>query len=89
MFTVTLDKAATGPVTVAYSTANGTATAGADYQAAGGVLVFPPGTTNQTVVVPVLGDRMNEGNEVFFLNLTNATNAVISAGSAPGTTSVP
>ena len=32
-FTVTLSAASTEPITVAYATANGTATAGSDYQA--------------------------------------------------------
>ena len=39
-FTVTLSQAATGPVTVHYATANGTATAGADYTAQSGTLTF-------------------------------------------------
>ncbi|HJZ57314.1 MAG TPA: Calx-beta domain-containing protein [Gemmataceae bacterium] len=30
-------------ITVAYSTANGTATAGSDYQAVSGMLTFAPG----------------------------------------------
>ena len=42
-FSVTLSKSSTTPVTVNYSTSNGTATAGADYTATTGTLTFDPG----------------------------------------------
>ena len=42
-FTVSLSSATTQAVTVAYATANGTAVAGSDYQAASGTLVIPAG----------------------------------------------
>ena len=45
-FTVTLSAASGQPVTVAYATANGTATAGSDYQAASGTLTIPAGQTS-------------------------------------------
>ncbi|PRC62415.1 hypothetical protein C6A85_03185, partial [Mycobacterium sp. ITM-2017-0098] len=38
VFTVTLDKAATAPVSVAYATSNGTATAGSDFTAKSGTV---------------------------------------------------
>src|SRR5204862_3444747 len=41
-FTVTLAPTSTQTVTVAYATANGTATAGGDYAAEGGTLTFAP-----------------------------------------------
>ena len=44
-FTVTLSAPATTPVTVAYATGNGTATAGSDYTSASGTLTFAPGET--------------------------------------------
>ena len=47
-FTVsTLSTASANPVTVGYSTANGTATAGADYTATSGTLTFAPGVTRR------------------------------------------
>ncbi len=55
-FTVKLSQAATGPVTVNYSTANGSATAGSDYTAATGTLTFAAGETTKTIAVPIAGD---------------------------------
>ncbi|MDB5486360.1 MAG: hypothetical protein JWQ58_75 [Reyranella sp.] len=85
MFTVTLDEAATGPVTVAYSTANGTATAGSDYVATNGTLTFAAGETSKTVHVDISGDTVFEGNETFTVNLSNASGATIADATAVGT----
>ncbi len=76
-FTVTLSASSTQTVTVAYATADGTATAGADYQSNSGTLTFNPGVTTQPVTVLVNGDTLDEVNETFFVNLSNATNAAI------------
>ena len=43
-FTVTLSAPSTQPVTVQYATADGTATAGSDYQARNGTLTITPST---------------------------------------------
>ena len=48
-FAVTLSRAASGPVAMAYTTADGTATAGEDYTRASGTLSFAPGETEKTV----------------------------------------
>jgi hypothetical protein len=85
VFTVRLLPAASGTVTVSYSTANGTATAGSDYTATSGTLTFAAGETSKTVAVPVLGDTVDESNETFYLNLTGPTGATISDGQATGT----
>ncbi len=84
-FTVTLAPAATLNVTVAFSTANGTATAPADYTAASGVVTFPAGTTTRTVNVSVAGDALDEDDETFLLNLSGASGAAIADGQAVGT----
>ena len=76
-FTVTLSAASDQPVTVAYATAYGTATASSDYQAASDTLTFAPGETSKTISVPVNGDRLGEANETFFVNLSRPTNATI------------
>lgn len=83
--TVTLSAAAAGPVTVAYGTANGTATAGSDYTARSGTLSFAAGETSKTIQVSIAGDTTPEGNEAFTVNLSNATGATIADGSAIAT----
>jgi glucose/arabinose dehydrogenase len=72
-------------VTVAYATANGTATAGTDYLAASGVVTFLPGVTQQVVSVSVLGDAAIEGDESFFLDLSAPANATLSDAQGTGT----
>jgi hypothetical protein len=74
-FVVSLSAAAADPVTVAYSTADNSAGAQADYQAVSGTLTFAPGETSKTVVAPVNGDMVDEHHENFFLNLANPSNA--------------
>ena len=76
-FTVTLAPASTQSVTVAYATANGTATAGSDYVAASGTLTFAAGVTTQTIAVSIIGDTTIEPDETVQVNLSSATNAVI------------
>ena len=76
-FTVTLSAASGKTVTVDYATANGTATAPADYTATSGTLTFTPGQTTKTIDVAVQGDLLNEANETFTVTLTNPTNATI------------
>ena len=74
-FTVTLSEASSQTVTVAYATANGTATAGSDYTATAGTLTFAPGTLTQPVLVPVAGDTLYEPDETFTVTLASPTGA--------------
>ena len=53
-FAVSLSAPSSDPVTLSYATADGTATAGTDYQATSGTLSFSPGQTTLYVSVPVL-----------------------------------
>ena len=84
-FAVSLSRAASEQVTVAYATADGSATAGADYTRTSGTLRFAPGETAKTVRVPVLDDVVDEGEETFTLRLSAASGAVIADGEATGT----
>ena len=84
-FTVTLSQAATGPVTVHYSTGNGTATAGSDYTAVSGTLTFAAGETSKTISVPIAGDTVVEANETLSIALSSPSGATIAHGSATGT----
>src|SRR6185295_666429 len=85
VFTVSLDAPSGLPVSVDFATADGSATAPADYASASGTLSFPRGTTTQTVTVAVVGDVLDEANETFLVNLANATNASIGDGQGVGT----
>ncbi|MEB3308716.1 MAG: glycosyl hydrolase family 18 protein [Snowella sp.] len=80
VFTVSLNAASSNPVTVSYTTADGTAKSLSDYTAIAGTLTFNPGETVKTVTVAVKGDTLYEGNENFFLNLSNPTQAIITDG---------
>jgi hypothetical protein len=88
-FPVTLTAPSGRTVTVNYSTANLTATAGttgsADYIATSGTLTFSPGTTTQSIAVSIRGDTTDESNEIFLVNLSAASNASIDDGLALGT----
>ncbi|HEX8311981.1 MAG TPA: Calx-beta domain-containing protein, partial [Chthoniobacteraceae bacterium] len=72
-------------VRVNYATSNGSATAGTDYEAASGTLIFAAGETTKQVSVPVLGDAVVEADETFFVTLSNAQNAGIVDGQGVGT----
>ncbi len=60
-----------GGVSVRYSTAPGTATAGADYTAVNGTLVFGPAVTSLSFQVPIATDALVEGDETVRLNLSD------------------
>lgn len=84
-FTVTRT-GGTDAFSVSYATADGTATAGSDYQATSGTLTFAAGETSKTITVAINGDTTVEGDETFSLALSNATNgATIAHGVGQGT----
>ena len=85
VFTFNIPAPSTLPVTVSYSTADGTATAGVDYLPASGVLTIPVGQTTVTVPVTVLGDRNVEADETFFVNLSSAQGVTLGDSQAVGT----
>jgi probable HAF family extracellular repeat protein len=83
-FTVSLSTATTAVVSVNFATANGSAIAAEDYDAASGTLVFAAGETTKTIVVGVLGDRTREPDESFSVNLSGASGATILDPSGTG-----
>lgn len=87
VFTAVLSQAAALPVTVGYATADQTAAAGSDYQAASGSLTFAPGTTTRTVSVDVLGDTAIETDESFVVNLNGPVGATLLDGQGRATIS--
>jgi hypothetical protein len=76
-FAVTLSEASPFPVTVKYSTANGTATSAADYTAASGTLTFKPGVISLPVTVAVKPNAKAVPNEVFYVKLASPTGAAL------------
>src|SRR5262245_51250795 len=83
-FTVSLSNAIGQPVTVSYSTADGTAVAGSDYVAKSGTLTIPAGQMSGTITVLVNGDWMSEPDETFYLNLSTPTAGAILNGQGIG-----
>jgi hypothetical protein len=73
LVTVTVSEPHPNSVTVNYSTADGTATAGSDYNAVSGKLTFAKNEMSKTILIPVRGDRVVESDEYFRVLLSNPT----------------
>jgi Calx-beta domain-containing protein len=84
-FTVTASETSATPVTVNYATADGTARQPADYTQTSGLLTIAPGTTSNTILVPVKGDTLDEVAERFEVNLSSASGATIADSAGAGT----
>ena len=82
--TVNRTGGSSGAVSVAFATANGTATAGADYTATSGILNFADGETSMTITVPILDDTLDEPDETFTVTLSNPTGGASTADTANG-----
>lgn len=83
-FRVVLSEPSSQEVTLRYATAESTAgnaaIQGTDYSAATGTLRIPAGRTSGIIEVSVTGDTVREGDEVFSLLLSDATNAAFAKG---------
>ena len=84
-FVVTLSGTAPYRVKVDYATSDGTATAGSDYTATSGTLIFERGEMSKTVSVPVLDDAHDDDGETLTLSLSNPLRAMIVDDEAVGT----
>ena len=84
-FFVTLDKPATLPVGVSYTTVGDTAAAGSDFTGASGVLSFAPGEVVKTVTVNIANDTAAEMDEYFAIQLSSPSNAVLLGSGATAT----
>jgi hypothetical protein len=75
---VTVETAAERPVSVLFSTADGTAAiADNDYNPASGSITFAPGELVKTIHVPVAGDLFNEIDETVLVNLSHPVNGLV------------
>jgi hypothetical protein len=82
---VVLSQAAAGPVTVAYTTRDGTAAAGSDYRAASGTVTFTKGETTKRITIKVVGETEVETDETFDVVLSSASGATLADGTATAT----
>ncbi len=84
VFNVTLSRPSTTTISVPYTTVDGSALAGDDYESTSGTLTFLPGETHKAVIVNTIGDLIFEDTEVFSLAVTRpseiATAAEVFAG---------
>ncbi len=67
----------TGTASVAFATANGTATAGSDYTARSGTLAFAAGIGSMNISVPITNDTAADGNETFTVSLSAPVSLVL------------
>ncbi len=76
-FTIKLSRAAEESVEVDYRTVGNSATAGSDFLAASGTVVFPPGSVEKSVRIELVDDTEAETDESFELELLAARGATI------------
>ena len=84
VFEVSLSRLTEEEVTVDYTTVDGTATAGVDYQAVMGTLTISAGVNRGQIEVKPLPDVLNEEDESFMIVLSNASGAILVDGEATG-----
>jgi hypothetical protein len=84
LFRVSLSHASASPVSVQYTTVEGTATSGSDYVSKTGTVTFAPGQLHKTISVQIKGDKQKEKNESFIVTLYNPTNATINDPNGSG-----
>lgn len=74
---VMLSQAAPGPISVIYTTRNGTATAGTNYVTANGSVNFSTGERMKKIMVPVIGNTICEPDKTFEIVLSNPSGATL------------
>jgi hypothetical protein len=62
-----------GPFSIDYRTDGGSASAGSDYAAASGTLIFRDGETSKTLVLSIINDRAAESSETIEVVLSDPT----------------
>jgi chitinase len=84
LFHVSLSHDPADTVRVRWRTVDDTATAGEDYRADSGTLVFGPDVREEVIDIDVLGDTLDESDEDFAVVLSDAEGATIEDGRARG-----
>jgi uncharacterized repeat protein (TIGR01451 family) len=75
LFTIHLAGLTSFTTTVNFQTLDSTARAGTDYVAQNGTLTFPPGASDQTISVGILGNTIYKSNATFSVLLSSPFNA--------------
>ena len=85
VFPITLSNPSSLEIRVSCRTTNGTATSPGDYLNTVATVIFPPGNTNRTFSVPVIGDTNNEPDQTFIVILSSPVGGSIARGIATAT----
>lgn len=85
VFTVALSAVSGRAVSVAYTTADGTATAGEDYTARSATVTIAAGSTSASVGVALIDDSIDEPDETFQLRLSAPSAATLGDRTAVAT----
>ncbi len=85
MFTLILSSPSEVATTVDYTTVDGTASAGADYTAKSGTVIFAPGETSKSISIAYLDDAIYEGDETYTVQLSNVSGAILADATGDGT----
>ena len=85
VFSLSLSEPSASTVTVAYATADGTASAPGDYTAKSGTVSIAPGVAKASVKVAIAGDGTDESDESFTVELSVPTGATLGDGTGGGT----
>ncbi|HYH05475.1 MAG TPA: Calx-beta domain-containing protein [Thermoanaerobaculia bacterium] len=83
--TLSLSNTSYLPVTVDYTFAPGTATAGVDYVATNGTLTIPAGDSLASISWQLIGDTIFEADETLTITFSNPTNATLPVTQATAT----
>ncbi len=76
-FTIKLSQSHFLPVSVNYTTVDGTAKSGIDYNTINGTVTFLPFQTTKTIEVPIVDDNIHEKSEKLYMDISNSSNGYV------------
>ena len=88
VISVVRTNSSSGMVSVNFATSNATALAGSDYIGTNLTLIFMPGETLKTVIIPIVDDLFAEGDETFTVRLTNPSAGTVLGSPTIGTVTI-
>jgi hypothetical protein len=78
-FPIFLSETSDESVSVLVTAVAGTALENVDFAPLAETIIFPAGSISQTVMLPIIGDVLHEGDETFTLHLSNAQGGALTA----------